>query len=119
DHAEALGLEVDVVVGDLDSVSSSALANARAGGARVDEHPAEKDATDLELALDEAVAAGATEIVVVGGHGGRLDHLLANCALLASPRYADVTISGYLGEARVFVVHGGAEPCAVHGTVGE
>src|SRR4051794_10898103 len=84
DHAASLGLSVDLVVGDLDSVSPAGLAAARDGGARVDEHPAEKDATDLELALDAAVSAGATEIVVVGGHGGRLDHLLANCMLLGS-----------------------------------
>ena len=32
---------------------------------------ADKDATDLELALDVASARGATRVTVVGGHGGR------------------------------------------------
>ena len=51
-RARGLGLTVDVVVGDLDSVTPEALAAAEAAGARVVRHPQAKDATDLELALD-------------------------------------------------------------------
>ena len=50
DRAAALGLDVDVVIGDLDSVSAEALAAAEAAGARIVRHPEAKDATDLELA---------------------------------------------------------------------
>ena len=52
-RARALGLDVEVVVGDLDSVTPEALAAAEAAGARVVRYPRAKDATDLELALDE------------------------------------------------------------------
>ena len=59
DEALRLGLEVDVVVGDMDSVPASTLAQVERAGGRVMRHPADKDATDLELALDEALASQA------------------------------------------------------------
>lgn len=71
------------LVGDLDSVTPKSLAWARDRGVAVEEHPAAKDETDFELALRYATEHGATELVVIGGGGGRLDHLLANLAALA------------------------------------
>jgi thiamine pyrophosphokinase len=56
DSALGAGLHVDVAVGDFDSASPEALANAADAGTRVVRHSAAKDATDLELALDEAAA---------------------------------------------------------------
>jgi len=114
DRAMELGLAVDLVVGDLDSVSSPALA-AYAHVPR-EEHPRDKDATDLDLALRAADRAGAQRIVVVGGHGGRLDHLLANATLLSSPRFAHLDIEWVAGRARVRVVHDAVE---LHGSVGD
>ena len=54
----------------------------------VERHPAAKDATDLELALDAAIALEPARILVVGSAGGRLDHLLGSILLLADARYA-------------------------------
>lgn len=105
--ATALGVDVDLVVGDLDSVDLTALERARAAGVEVREFPADKDRTDLALALDAGVEAGADRIVVVGGHGGRLDHLLANALLLASPEYAGVDVVAHMGEATIHVVRHG------------
>lgn len=104
DHATALGIAVDRVVGDLDSVTPAALAAARAAGVRVEQHPAAKDASDLELALDAALAHGADRLIVLGGWTGRLDHLLATALLLAGPSYANVEVSARLGTATVRVV---------------
>src|SRR4051794_1838295 len=87
DHAPALGLSVDRAVGDFDSVTPGARAAAEAAGAVVEQHPAAKDATDLELALEAAIGTGTDRIVVVGGVGGRLDHLLATALLLAAPAF--------------------------------
>jgi thiamine pyrophosphokinase len=115
-HAETLGLEVDVLVGDLDSVAPDALAAARARGVRVDEHPRDKDATDLALALDLALDAAAERVLVIGGHGGRLDHLLGNVALLAADRYRSVSMSALLDRAIVTVVRGER---TIGGQVGE
>jgi thiamine pyrophosphokinase len=107
-HAQDLGLTVDLVVGDLDSVDPATLARAVDRGARVESHPVDKDATDLALAMDAASTATGRQgrILVVGGHGGRLDHLAANLALLASERYADVAVTALIGDALVTVVRG-------------
>ena len=53
-----LGLRVDVVVGDMDSVSAAELAAAEQAGARIERHPTDKDATDLELASTPPSPAG-------------------------------------------------------------
>ena len=104
EHAQALGRTVDVVVGDLDSVDRAALDRAMASGTAVESHPPDKDATDLELALDAAVARGATTVTVVGGYGGRVDHFLANVLLLGHERYAAITLDAWIGTAHVVVI---------------
>jgi len=99
-EAERLGLRVDLLVGDLDSAPEDAIARAP----RIERHPFDKDASDLELAVAAAVAADARRIVVVGGDGGRLDHLLGNAFLFGSDRWARVEMDAVLGDARIWVV---------------
>ena len=106
DRARALGLVVDVAIGDFDSVTPTGLADAEARGARIERHPAAKDATDLELALDAAIALVPSRIVVVGSDSGRLDHLLGSLLLLADVRYARAEITAFLGSSRGDVVRG-------------
>jgi len=85
-RAVGLGLQPDVLVGDFDSLTPDGVAAAEASGARVIRHRTDKDESDTELALLEAVALGATRITVLGAFGGpRLDHALANLWLLAHP----------------------------------
>lgn len=104
DLALSLGLHVDVAVGDFDSVQPASLQSVADAGGTLERHPEAKDATDLELALDAAVVRGARRVVVLGGHGGRLDHFLANAALLASPTYAELDLVAQMGPATVTVV---------------
>lgn len=114
DHARRIGLHVDLVVGDLDSVSEAGLSRHEGP---VERHDPDKDATDLALAL--AAAAGRPNIdriVVVGGHGGRLDHLLANAMALTSPALAHVDVEWIAGRTRVHVVRGHV---SLHGVPGE
>jgi thiamine pyrophosphokinase len=106
DYALALGLDVTVAVGDFDSASAEAVAEAEAAGVRIERHPAEKDATDLELALDAALVMAPQRILVLAGTGGRLDHELSSLLLLASERYAATRIDALVGEARVHVIRG-------------
>jgi thiamine pyrophosphokinase len=114
DQALALGLDVHLRVGDFDSASPQAMDAYR----HVPEErwPADKDATDLEIALRAAAQLGAERVVVVGGHGRRLDHHLGNAALLASPDLAGIDVEWLAGEARVHVVHVAVE---LHGSVGD
>jgi thiamine pyrophosphokinase len=103
-HAQALGLEVAVAVGDFDSASPEAVAALERAGTRVERHPAAKDATDLELALDLALGLGPARVLVLAGLGERLDHLLAALMLLAAPRYAAVELDARIGRSLIHVV---------------
>jgi thiamine pyrophosphokinase len=109
DHAHALGLDVELAIGDFDSVSSDGLARAEARGARVERHAEAKDATDLELALDAALELGPDRILVLAGVGDRLDHLLSALLLLGSERYAGVELDAAVGDAQLHVVRGSRE----------
>lgn len=100
DVARSLGLVPDVIVGDFDSVTPAGAA--AAGEQR--RFPTDKDATDLALALAEALGRGAGSLTVVGGAGGRLDHLLGNVAVLAAEDLAGVSVDALMGPARLWVV---------------
>ncbi|HLF68880.1 MAG TPA: thiamine diphosphokinase, partial [Gaiellaceae bacterium] len=116
DHAHALGLEVTVAVGDFDSASPEAVREAEADGVLVDRHPADKDATDLELALETALTFAPRRILVLAGAGDRLDHLLGALLLLGSARWSAVEIDAEIGPARVHVIRGQRE---IAGRAGE
>jgi thiamine pyrophosphokinase len=106
EHALALGRRVDLVVGDFDSVKPDVLTQVEEAGARVERHPPDKDATDLDLALRAALDRGVGRVTIVGGHGGRIDHFAANLQLLAAPGLAAVDVDAWLGRAHVTVVRG-------------
>jgi thiamine pyrophosphokinase len=116
--ANTLGLYVDLLVGDLDSADTSLVDAAVARGTTVERHPAEKDATDLELAFEAALARGARRIVLVDGGGDRLDHLIGNLTLLAAPAWTGVRIEAYVGTAYITVARGGEQPVAIGGPPG-
>jgi thiamine pyrophosphokinase len=104
DGAAAVGLAVDILVGDLDSIDADRLATLRALGVTVEAWPRDKDASDTELALRSALRHGPRRIVVLGAEGGaRLDHALANVALLglAELRGRDVTILDAASRTRL------------------
>ena len=106
DRAAALGLAVDLVIGDLDSISPERLAALEGRGARVVRHPKAKDATDLELTLDASLELGARRVLVVASAEGRLDHLFASLVLLGAERYATLELDALVGNALVHVVRG-------------
>jgi thiamine pyrophosphokinase len=114
--ARALGVSVDLVVGDLDSISPEMLEVLEGSGARIERHPREKDATDLALAFDAALAYGPRRILLVGAADGRIDHLLGELLLLGGEEYAGVEIDAVLGPAAIHVVRGER---SIAGTPGE
>jgi thiamine pyrophosphokinase len=102
DSGAELGGPIDLVVGDLDSISAETLARIE----RVERHAVEKDATDLELALAAALRFEPDRILVLGSAGGRLDHLLGSLLLLAADEYASLDVDAQIGAAAVHIVRG-------------
>lgn len=78
-HASALGLVPELWVGDFDSAGSELQIDYALVSRQT--HPVEKDATDGELAVREALKLGATEIIMLGGLGGQADHATSHMAL--------------------------------------
>ncbi len=101
--ARRLGLRVDVLVGDLDSVRADTLSALRDADTEVVRHHRDKDATDLELALALATVGDPTRVVLVGGHGGRLDHALAVPGALATVARPGRRVEAWLGPASLQV----------------
>ncbi|MDJ0498076.1 MAG: thiamine diphosphokinase [Acidimicrobiia bacterium] len=105
DHAYDLGLEPNLVIGDMDSVSAAGLARAQAAGIQIERYPVDKYATDLELAIGAAVAAGFAEATIIGGTGGRLSHTLANALVLTVDR--GIRLDWLTSHARICALHAG------------
>ena len=96
-----------LVVGDMDSLGDAGVERMARKGIAVAKFPAAKDESDLELAVAQAIAAGATEIVLLGALGGdRLDHETANLLLLADPGYDGVRIEARRGTLRIRAIRG-------------
>lgn len=74
------GLSPTLIVGDMDSLTRPELLT-RYPAARIVRFDRAKDETDTELGIRLLSEAGEVEIIMVGGGGGRLDHLLAVRAL--------------------------------------
>ena len=105
-HAAALGLIPELWVGDFDSAGSELTLRYRDIPHR--RFPAEKDATDGSIAVAEAIARGATRIVLVGGLGGQADHtagILGTALQVARRGIACLVTSG--GEEAWPVLSGG------------
>jgi thiamine pyrophosphokinase len=85
-----------LLIGDLDSIQPENLVKCRNNETYIVKFPCEKDETDLELALDYAVARlgeesldlvknnkeSLNEIWLLGATGGRMDHFLGNLGLM-------------------------------------
>ena len=63
--------------------------------------PAHKDDTDTQLAIEEAISRGCTQLTLVGGFGGRVDHFGANLLQLEGYRRRGVKIRLMNGQNRV------------------
>ena len=69
--ARAMGFFPALALGDFDTAPAPE-------GPDVLRLPAEKDDTDTFFAARRALETGCSEVLILGGIGGRLDHTLAN-----------------------------------------
>lgn len=76
EYAASLGLKPDIILGDLDSVSAETLEYFKNEGCPVKKFRPEKDETDFDIALKEAISLKPEKITVLGATGTRLDHTL-------------------------------------------
>jgi thiamine pyrophosphokinase len=105
--AGPLGLPIHRWVGDADSIEPDRLAALRATGIPVRLVPKDKDESDTELALLEAIDCGAEDVTILGALGGhRFDHSLANVGLLAHPALGSRPVRLLDGTTRVSLVDG-------------
>lgn len=77
-NAQRLGITPRLLVGDFDSLGEPNVP----AGTEVIRVPAEKDDSDTQLAVRLALERGATDITLIAGLSGRLDHTLSTLAIL-------------------------------------
>lgn len=78
------GIVVDYAVGDFDSINQQEKKKIKQTATYIETYPAEKDKTDIEIALLKAFELKPDKIYLFGVTGGRLDHALINIQLLFS-----------------------------------
>ncbi|MEX2443707.1 MAG: thiamine diphosphokinase [Alkalispirochaeta sp.] len=86
DYAASRGIVPDGVVGDMDSISDPALLESFTE-AKIEQYSNAKDWTDTEIAMDFLWKRSINDISILGGGGGRLDHLMAIIALFERSRF--------------------------------
>ena len=107
DHALSLGLTPDIFLGDMDSVSSTALHTSQQATWKVITYDPLKDQTDTELALQYACTQNFTDITLLWGSGDRIDHVLGVLAALSHESLSSVrNLVAWIGTDRVEVMHG-------------
>lgn len=103
------GIPFDLALGDFDSLKPELLAVIKKDR-EVITYQVNKDFTDTEAALNEAIIRGAKEVVILGGTGTRLDHLFGNVGLLLQGLKAGIKVSLQDEHNEMFLTDG---PCCV------
>jgi len=80
--AKEMNLDIDVLLGDFDSITSEEIKEAESNGIKTISFPTDKDKTDGELAVDYAISEMSEELVILGSFKEELDHALGNLFLL-------------------------------------
>lgn len=107
-HCNNLNIVPNVVIGDLDSIDPQTLKSIEDKGIPLHRYPERKNATDLELCLDFAIAQGAAKIHIFAALGGRWDMSLANIQLCASKKHKNTEITLYGEGCVINILHPGA-----------
>ena len=114
-HADPLGLDVELWIGDFDSTSEVLAARHR--DIPCERFSAAKDKTDGELAAEAAIARGATSMLFVGGFGGQSDHALGHFALALRLARETIPVMLSSGEEEAYpVLPGSMQPALPPGS---
>ena len=106
-QALALGLKPNLVVGDMDSIAPTDLEQLQQAGIPLRQFPRDKDRTDLELCLLEAIKLAPFKILIVGALGLRVDQQLSNLLLLTRAEFSSVRISIIDQQQRISILRAG------------
>lgn len=89
-YLDSLSAKPNLIVGDFDSVDINLLEKYK--NVTTKKYPTEKNYTDTEIAIEEAIACGYSEITIFGATGTRLDHTIANILLIERYLKSNVSI---------------------------
>ena len=103
--AYQMELVPDLLIGDSDSLPQRLRRWLEVHQVPHHQHPAEKDATDLELALHHAISLGVDSVLFIGLTGTRTDHMLANFSLLALAQQANLQAEVVAGREHIYLVY--------------
>ena len=115
-HAQHLGIQPHVLIGDFDSIPENEFAALSESALQLIRFPQAKDQTDLELALHEAVKRGYHDILIVAGLGGRVDQTIGNLVLLTHPAFKGCQIHMDDGVEEIWLVK---STLTIHGQLGD
>lgn len=105
-HAASLNVRPELWVGDFDSTDPALLDTY--SDVELQPYPVSKASTDGEIAVEEALLRGATEILLVGALGGsRSDHALQHIVYALALKARGIDISLTSGEEEAFPMLGG------------
>lgn len=116
-YFERFGVLPHLAIGDFDSLSAAHLHTLTEAGVRIERHPRSKDQTDLELAIDAALAAGVQQVTIFGALGSRWDMALANMLILARVDYATLDLRLVDSIQELFLIRPGP-PRPIPGPIG-
>lgn len=107
-HARTLGVVPDLWVGDFDSTDESLFLEFAA--VPREKYPAEKNATDGEIAGEAALSRGATSLIFAGALGGtRSDHAFLHLLRLAALAEEGLAVFMTSGEEEAYPLRPGSQ----------
>jgi thiamine pyrophosphokinase len=103
DNALLLGITPDLVIGDLDSISTSSLDLIEKHSIQLISFPQDKDKSDLELTLLHA-SENYGSVTILDSGSGRIDHLLGLFAAMTSETTAKLSCDAFVSSSYIKVV---------------
>ena len=117
-NCKTLGLQPQVIIGDLDSMSSTEVTDYQQAGVKVVQYPTHKDETDLELALRYVMEQEFSDVIIIGGLGARWDMTIDNILLIAHPMFSGLKIHMLDGTQELLMFRA-AERSPINGRPGD